>query len=178
MKKYIVLIVAFFLGISLFSQVTFKVISLPANTPANAQIYIAGSFNNWNPGAAAGILSQTIDGSPGITLNISGTITCKFTRGNWASVEGDANGNVIGDRQYTVSAFDTVLINILSWEDLGGNSSGGTAPSTVSVLSQDFAMPQLNRSRRIWICLPTDYQTATQKDYPVLSPPPDFELSD
>ena len=42
MKKYIVLIVAFFLGISLFSQVTFKVISLPANTPANAQIYIDG----------------------------------------------------------------------------------------------------------------------------------------
>lgn len=168
MKKYTVFIVAFFLGISLFSQVTFKVISLPANTPANAQIYIAGSFNNWNPGATAGLLNQTIDGSPGITLNISGTITCKFTRGNWASVEGDANGNVIGDRQYTVSALDTVLINILSWEDLGGNTSGGTALSTVSVLSQNFAMPQLNRSRRIWICLPTDYQTATQKEYPVV----------
>jgi len=168
MKKYIVLIVAFFLGISLYSQVTFKVISLPANTPTNAQIFIAGSFNNWNPGAAAGLLNLTIAGSPAITLNISGTITCKFTRGNWATVEGDANGNAIGNRQYTVSANDTVLINILSWEDLGGNTSGGTALSTVSVLSQNFSMPQLNRTRRIWVCLPTDYQSATQKEYPVV----------
>jgi metallo-beta-lactamase class B len=162
------LLITLLLATGLNGQVTFKIISLPSNTPANAQIYIAGSFNNWNPGAAGGLLNQTISGSPAITLNISGTITCKFTRGNWASVEGDANGNVISDRQYTVSALDTVLINILSWEDLGGNTSGGTALSTVSVLSQNFSMPQLNRSRRIWICLPTDYQTATQKEYPVI----------
>jgi metallo-beta-lactamase class B len=168
MKKYTVFIIAFFLGISLFAQVTFRLISLPANTPANAQLYIAGSFNGWNPGAAAGLLNETIDGSPAITLNISGTITCKFTRGNWATVEGDANGNTISNRQYTVAAFDTVNINILSWEDLGGNTSGGTALSTVSVLSQNFAMPQLNRTRRIWICLPIDYQTALEKEYPVV----------
>ena len=168
MIKLKFIFIAFLLGATLNAQVTFKVIALPSNTPANAQLYIAGSFNNWNPGTAAGILNETIDGAPAITLNISGTITCKFTRGDWASVEGDAAGNVIGDRQFTVTPFDTVLISILSWEDLGGNTSGGTALPSVSVLSQNFSMPQLNRSRRIWICLPTDYQTATQKEYPVV----------
>ena len=42
-----------------------------------------------------------------------------------------------------------------------------TATSSVSVLSAAFNMPQLNRTHKIWIYLPPDYQT-TSKAYPVL----------
>jgi len=42
-----------------------------------------------------------------------------------------------------------------------------TATSSVSVLSAAFNMPQLNRTHKIWIYLPPDYQ-ATSKSYPVL----------
>ena len=34
------------------AQLTLKVTSVPANTPAGANIYAVGTFNNWNPGDA------------------------------------------------------------------------------------------------------------------------------
>lgn len=42
-----------------------------------------------------------------------------------------------------------------------------TALPNVTVLAEDFAMPQLQRTRRVWVYLPTDYAT-TQHRYPVL----------
>ena len=38
----------------------------------------------------------------------------------------------------------------------------------VKLLSNNFYMPQLNKNRRIWIYLPNDYETNTNKRYPVL----------
>ncbi|MEM9820675.1 MAG: alpha/beta hydrolase-fold protein, partial [Bacteroidota bacterium] len=59
-------------------------------------------------------------------------------------------------------------IDILSWEDLGPAGNGpSTATDNVLLLDQDFYIPQLDRSRRIWIYLPPDYQN-TNKTYPVL----------
>ena len=163
------LFLSLFLAVcSSFAQVTFRVISLPANTPVNAPIFVAGSFNGWNPSSTAHQLVDLIDGDPAITLNISGSITCKFTRGSWETVEGNATGSFLPDRQFNVSPNDTVLIGIQSWEDLGGNQGNGTALPSVSLLSASFSMPELNRSRRIWVCLPEDYTTATEKRYRVL----------
>jgi len=150
-----------------FSQVTFRVISLPSNTPTSAPIYIAGSFNSWNPASAIHQLQDLIDGDPAITLDISGSITCKFTRGSWETVEGNANGGFLPDRQFTVNSGDTVLIGIQSWEDLGGTSTGTALPS-VSMISSAFNIPELNRTRRIWVCLPEDYASQPEKRYRVL----------
>ena len=149
----------------LSAQVTFRVVSLPSNTPANASLFIAGSFNGWDENSPSHQLNTFINGDPSITLPLNGQITCKFTRGSWTAVEGNANGGFLPDRQYTVAPLDTIEVSILSWEDLGGNSSGGTALPSVSVLSESFFMPQLNRNRRIWICLPTDYATQPTKRY-------------
>jgi len=149
---------------ALLAQVTFRVNSLPANTPADASIYIAADFNDWDPGSPSYILSGTINGDPYITLPLSGNILFKFTRGTWQMVEGNASGQTIPNRSANVSPGDTIEINILSWEDL----TGSTALSSVSVMSESFFMPELNRSRKIWICLPTDYATAVNKHYRVL----------
>jgi hypothetical protein len=43
-----------------FGQVTFRVISLPNNTPIGAPIYLAGSFNSWNPASAIHQLQDLI----------------------------------------------------------------------------------------------------------------------
>ena len=50
MKNHLNLI---FLIVATFTQaqVTLKVTSIPANTPAGATIFVAGSFNGWNPGS-------------------------------------------------------------------------------------------------------------------------------
>lgn len=163
--SFIFRLVGILCALNLQAQVTFRVVSLPANTPANAEIFIAGSFNGWDENSPDYRLNGSINGDPSITLPLNGSITCKFTRGSWAAVEGNANGGFLPDRQYTVAPFDTIEVTILSWEDLGGGNTGGTALPSVSVMAESFFMPQLNRSRRIWICLPEDYATQPTKRY-------------
>ncbi len=97
----------------------------------------------------------------------TGTIQYKFTRGGWSKVEGDANGNPRPNRAFTYGNGQTVNIEILSWEDLDGSSGTSTAAPNVQILSTSFAMPQLNRTRRIWLYLPPDYQTGNRR-YPVI----------
>lgn len=147
------------------AEVTMIVTSMPANTPANDSIFIAGSFNGWNPGNAAFVLQPNSNGHPQIVVSGSGTIQFKFTRGSWQKVEGNANGGYLPNRNFTFGSTDTLLINIQSWEDLGSTNS--TAAENVIVMSTAFGMPQLNRTRRIWLYLPPDYNT-TAKHYPVL----------
>ena len=152
------------------AQLTIKVTAIPANTPPNASIHIAGTFNNWNPGDATKILTTLGGGQFSIVLNPpTGTVKFKFTRGSWATVEGDANGNQQPDHETTYNGQPkTVELPILTWEDEGGGGpSGSTAAPNVQVMDDNFYIPQLNRNRRIWLYLPPDYASTTKK-YPVL----------
>jgi predicted alpha/beta superfamily hydrolase len=170
MKKLFTLLLAL-LGFAASAQVTFKITAVPANTPANATIYMAGSFNSWNPGSAAHALTyNAADGSYEITLPTgTGTIEYKFTRGTWAAVETSATNGQVPNRSFTFgSSSGPVLHQVLNWEDLaGGNPGQSTANANVSVISTTFQMPQLGRTRRVWIYVPNDYATSTRR-YPVL----------
>ncbi|MBE0639170.1 MAG: T9SS type A sorting domain-containing protein [Bacteroidales bacterium] len=147
------------------AEVTMIVTSIPANTPPEDNIFIAGSFNGWDPGNATFILQSNTNGQPQIVINGTGTIQFKFTRGSWATVEGNETGGYLPNRTFTFGTQDTLLLTILSWEDLGG--PGTTAAENVVIMDNAFFMPQLNRTRRIWLYLPPDYETSG-KDYPVL----------
>jgi len=152
------------------AQLTIKVTAVPVNTPANASIYIVGTFNTWNPSDATKIMTKQADGTYSITLTPAvGPVEYKFTRGSWATVEGNASGGQLPNRTLTYSGQPmTVNVTILTWEDLGGGGSvGGTAAPNVQILSTNYPIPQLNRKRRIWLYLPPDYQTSSKK-YPVL----------
>ncbi|MBF9239154.1 T9SS type A sorting domain-containing protein [Hymenobacter sp. BT683] len=162
----------FLLGLTAQAQVTFKITAVPANTPANATIYMAGSFNSWNPASAAHLLTRNADGSYQITLPAAtGTIEYKFTRGAWASVETTASNGQVPNRTFTFgSSPGPVLHQVLNWEDLAGGTPGGgqsTAAANVSVISTTFQMPQLGRTRRVWLYLPPGYATSGRR-YPVL----------
>lgn len=151
------------------AQLTLRLQYIPVNTPAGANIHVAGTFNNWNPGDASKTLTPLGNGQYQIVLNPPvGTVEFKFTRGNWASVEGNASGGQIPNRS---TAYDgqpkTLNLSVLSWEDLGGTGGTGTAAPNVQILDNDFFLPQLNRHRRIWLYLPPDYPTSSKK-YPVL----------
>lgn len=167
----IALVLAFCLPVfALTAQLTLRVNAIPANTPAGAKIHVAGSFQNWDPASTAHILTETGGGKYEITVTPPvGAIEFKFTRGSWATVEGNANGTFLPNRTYNYTgAAATLDMTILSWEDLGsGGNTGSTAAPNVSILDNAFYIPQLNRSRRIWLYLPPDYQ-ATTKRYPVL----------
>lgn len=153
-----------------YGQLTIRVSSIPDNTPDNATIYIAGSFNSWSSGDNTYTLNPQSDGSYAITINPPvGEVKYKFTRGNWDSVEGNENGGFRPDRVFNYSGNAvTETVTILGWEDLGGGGNdNSTATNNVEIISTDFFMPQLNRNRRIWVYLPPDYSTSG-KSYPVL----------
>ncbi len=169
-KRSILPILLFLLSPFLFfAQLTIKVTAVPLNTPANANIHVVGTFNNWDPGDATKILTPLGNGQYQIVLNPpTGTVEFKFTRGNWTTVEGNASGGEIPNRSTTYNGQPkTIELTILSWKDLAGGG-GGTAASNVVVMDNQFYMPQLNRYRRIWLYVPPDYQTNTNKYYPVL----------
>lgn len=169
--KHLLLATAFVAAIlgQVAAQLTLKVTSIPSNTPAGAEIFVAGSFQNWQPGDPAFKLTSQGNGTFSIVINPPvGTVEFKFTRGAWASVEGNASGSFLPNRTTTYSGQPkTVELQILSWEDLGGATGNHTNTWNTAILDNEFFMPQLNRKRRIWLYLPPDYQTSTKK-YPVL----------
>ena len=170
MKKIYLIVLLSVNYVFAFSQLVLNISSVPSNTPSADKIFVAGNFNGWNPGLTE-MLKQT-DGSYTVTLNpAAGNVEYKFTRGTWAAVEGNANGQVIPNRKITYNGQQQTVTNqILSWEDKTTPNPGAnsTAAANVKIVKTDFYIPQLNRTRRVWIYLPKDYDANLQKKYPVL----------
>ncbi|WP_162910604.1 alpha/beta hydrolase-fold protein [Hymenobacter oligotrophus] len=157
------------------AQTTLQLTSVPANTPAGAKLYVAGSFNNWNPASADWQLQPGAAGRYQITLPaaVSGAVEFKFTRGSWQTVESDAQFADVPNRRLTIGAGPTTIdLQVLGWKDLGTNAPAPCQSTAmqpqVRVISNEFDMPQLGRKRRVWVYLPTDYATNPQQRYPVL----------
>ncbi|WP_339223718.1 carbohydrate binding domain-containing protein [Paenibacillus sp. FSL H8-0332] len=100
-------------------SVTFRV-SVPASTPANAQVYLTGSFNSWNAADAAYLLTRGSDGVYSVTLNLpaGSAVTYKLTRGSWGTVETTSSGAEIANRTLTpAGGAQTVTISVQRWKD-------------------------------------------------------------
>jgi hypothetical protein len=101
--------------------VTFRV-TVPAGTPADAQLYIAGDFQGWAPGDTP--MTHRDDATWSIDLPFeSGTaIEYKYTRGSWEAVEKDEACGEIPNRRLTVdgSAGPAQLVEdvVARWRDL------------------------------------------------------------
>src|SRR5687768_7450830 len=149
-----------------FCQLTIHITSIPASTPPDPDIYIAGNFNNWNPGNPSYLLTDTGNETFSITFSPpAGEIEYKFTRGSWGTVEGTAEGNFIPNRTYNYTGgVQSINVSIAGWEDTGNDH---TAAENVHIIDEAFYMPQLDRTRRVWIYLPPDYETSAKK-YPVV----------
>ncbi|TCJ12579.1 alpha/beta hydrolase [Flaviaesturariibacter flavus] len=148
-------------------KVVLEVEGLPANTPADS-VYVAGSMNSWNPGVDKYRVSRTPDGPARVTLMLpEGPASFKFTRGSWASVETGSSGADVDNRTIVVRRDTTVRVSIAGWKDrFAPVAKKSTAGSRVHIVSDRFYMPQLNRYRRVWICLPKGYESG--RHYPVL----------
>jgi metallo-beta-lactamase class B len=164
-----ILIALQFLPCLLLAQLTVLVRSVSSNTPYEATIYLAGSFNGWEAAHPdyrlesneLGILELRMEPEPG-------TLAFKFTRGSWDTVEGTADGQFRPNRTYAYTGGpDTLEVSIEGWEGQATGGNSGTAAMNVSVISEDFFIPQFDRYRRIWIYLPPDYAISTRR-YPVL----------
>jgi len=146
-----------FLG---YSQLTITLTSIPINTPSDAPIYIVGSFNNWNPSDNQYLLTKNPNNTYQITFTPPiGIIKFKFTQGSWSSVEGTSSGGFVNDRSYNYTGGTIgISLSILGWE--GKTNQPSTASPNVTVLSDTFYIPQLNKKRRIWVYTPPNYSTS------------------
>jgi alpha-glucosidase len=166
MKNILFSIFCFLIISTIYSQVTFILDELPDNTKKNDSIYISGDFEGWTGGQEKFKLDKKNNNYYIKIPSKSEIINFKFTRGSWNSVETDVDGKNIDNRNYIFNKeTDTVRIVILNWTD--DTSEKSTSSNSVSILSEEFFIPQLNRSRKIWIYLPPDYNTTTES-YPVL----------
>jgi glycosidase/predicted alpha/beta superfamily hydrolase len=152
-------------------QVTLH-LAAPTNTPAAASVFVAGSFNQWNPAAPEYRLAAESPGHYAITLPNStpGVIEFKFTLGSWDLVEVDGGGADVANRSFTVPASGVASYegSVPRWRDSTPRPSRpASATASVSIVSDSFAIPQLDRTRRVWVYLPPGYATSTQR-YPVL----------
>lgn len=118
--KELLFIVLFILPYFSFSQVTFLIDKVPAYTPLQDTLFLAGSFNEWNPGDTAWALNRQNDGTYQLSSEQIPTIfEFKITRGDWKTVEGSKLGQSIDNRIHNVSRVkDTVWVEVLSWEDM------------------------------------------------------------
>ncbi|RAJ18182.1 TIM-barrel domain-containing protein [Olleya aquimaris] len=166
--KNIIFILSFLLVQVTVAQVTIIVEELPEDTPKDASIFISGDFEGWSGGHKDYQLQQ-VNGQYQITLpKTEQRILFKFTLGNWDTAESTDTGEAIDNRIYKFEKpNDTLKVKIAGWSHLFENEEVSTASKNVTILSEEFHIPQLNRKRRVWIYLPPDYNVSKQ-DYPVV----------
>ena len=152
----------------LFAQdlVSWKInIRVPEDTPKDATIFIAGSFNGWDPGNHKYQLDRNDMGEwSGHFILPAGKVEFKFTLGSWGEVEVAEDGEDIDNRDEILSrGILESKYEISAWRNPVRPAS---IVGNIQVI-EDFDIPQLNRTRRIWIYLPPDYDKGLKR-FPVL----------
>ena len=152
--------------------ISIQLTSVPATTPAGATIYLTGTCNNWTTDDPAYALAYdpatgayTLELPPGV-----GTLEFKFCRGSWRNIETDADNRALPNRHLLYGLrHRTLRLQVQNWEDAGGAipPRPHSASPNVQVLAESFIMPQLRRTRRVWLYLPPGYH-ASERRYPVL----------
>jgi predicted alpha/beta superfamily hydrolase len=137
---------------------------------ASDSLFLVGSFNGWNPGLPQYAFHANSEGKQSIELAEmpTGIYEFKITRGRWDKAECAADGSALLNRIFRFRSDTTIRVTIAGWTDDFPQRPPVTSRSK-NVMEADsaFYMPQLNRSRRIWLYLPESYATSSRR-YPVL----------
>lgn len=169
MKKITCLLVCIICHYGLKAQFTLRIMVDSVATKKGEDMYVAGSFNNWNPRDNNYKLKPFGTIRRGIVLKdlAAAKYEFKITRGidKW---ETTAKGEDIPNRVIQLNEDATVNCKVEGWkDDFPDKPKPNTATAQVSIVDTAFAIPQLGRTRRIWIYLPKGYATSKKK-YPVL----------
>jgi len=151
------------------NPVRLEIKALPAYHPSDAAIYIAGSFNGWNPQDKNYQFQRTDKGDYYIDLKLAdGKYEYKVTRGGWDKAECKKGGGFSENRVLLIPGETNVQLNIGEWADrFPSKPRVSTAGKNVHIIDTAFLIPQLKRVRRVWIYLPEDYNNSANR-YPVL----------
>lgn len=172
MRKLTTIVVAFLISLQgVFAQheVVIRINDLPPYHIAGSDVFLAGTFNGWNPSDTKYQFNVVEGKGYSIKLNLpEGEHWYKITRGGWDKVECLRGGAGMGNRQLLVPADTTIDITVEEWVDkFPPKPVVHTSSKQVHLLDSAFNFRQLKRKGVIWIYLPEDYDETTKR-YPVL----------
>ena len=132
-------------------------------------VYISGNFNNWvtqdknfeMERVGQGLYHFKFDAR----FDFKDQLLYKFTRGDWSEVEIDKYGNKTENRS-TTQKNGVIREHVARWRRNWLPFKSNLLPK-VHLISEEFEIPQLNKTRRVWALLPHDYETSNER-YPVL----------
>ena len=150
-------------------SVRFVVSSFPVKNLSDSNLFVAGSFNGWSPQDKNYRFQKNENGHYFLRTKLEdGMHEFKITRGGWDKVECKKGGADIQNRFFKLSSDTTIDLMVEEWADnIERKPRVSTAGKNVHIVDTAFLIPQLNRTRRVWIYLPPDYATS-KKRYPVL----------
>lgn len=132
-------------------------------------VYVVGNFNNWRECDERFEMEKITDNSYRFTfpsdMELPKPLLYKYTRGEWADEELDPFGNIVRNRR-TVRRKGIRKDRVPRWRRSGLEYKPKFLPK-IKVISEEFEIPQLVKTRRIAALLPYDYDE-TDKHYPVL----------
>lgn len=139
-------------------------VTVPADTPADATVYLAGDFQGWNPGAPDWALARGADGHwrREAAFTAGQSLQFKFTLGGWGRVEKGPLGEELQNRLLVARADTTLHLVVAGWAD--GAPPRDTSTGDIRPLD----VPGFLDGRRVWVWLPPGYDAAADRRYPVL----------
>jgi len=147
------------------------VVEVPPVTPDDAAIWIAGDLSvlgSWN---GAGLRLAPLGGrcfAGAVTVPRGISLAFKVTRGGWDTVEKDARGGEIANREWHAGDDDTVRVVVGTWRDQV-EPGPARAHTVVGEIRRHPAMTsRFVRTRDVLVYLPPGYGADTTRRYPVL----------
>ncbi|MBC7607904.1 MAG: alpha/beta hydrolase [Burkholderiales bacterium] len=132
-------------------------------------VYISGNFNNWHTQDKDFEMEKIGNGLYHFKFSdqfvYPEELLYKFTKGDWSEVEIDKYGNRTENRACKQNK-GVRKEHVDKWRKNWLPFKSNFLP-IVKLISEEFEIPQLNKTRRIWALLPHDYETS-KENYPVM----------
>jgi predicted alpha/beta superfamily hydrolase len=132
-------------------------------------VYLSGNFNNWHTQDPEFEMEKIGNGLYHYKFEnefvYPDELLYKFTKGDWSEVEIDKYGNRTENRSCKEQS-GVRKEHVDKWRKNWLPFKPNFLPK-VHLISEEFEIPQLNKTRRVWALLPYDYEES-EESYPVL----------
>lgn len=132
-------------------------------------VYVAGNFNHWTTRDPRFQMDKVAQGLYHFVFPADfvypDELLYKFTRGDWSEVEIDAYGNRTDNRSCRQHR-GLRREHVHKWRHNWLPFKQAFLPK-IQLISDEFQIPQLNKTRRVWALLPHNYHESNER-FPVL----------
>lgn len=132
-------------------------------------VYISGNFNDWRTQDKEFVMEKVGTALYHFKFThdfvLPENILYKFTKGDWSAVEIDADGERTENR-FTTKHTGIQNEHVFRWRRNWLPFKPNFLPQ-IQLISDEFEIPQLNTTRKVWALLPHDYDYSSES-YPVM----------